>query len=200
MKKMTILLCGIFCIAACSSQKNSMNTIEFAGKNILPDDSILLDLQNKNDIVLAAETETFAWAKTSHYQILAKKGNNWMGYVYYVNKTNPAERNNPENFNINPAVVDNPNADSLWQWLMQNDVWKIPGDNGKDFCNGSAGKCNINDAATSRLWILVKDKGINPSYYAPEFFEKCCPGNIHRKLFLQAFEKISALVQSHGSR
>ena len=25
------------------------------------------------------------------------------------------------------------------------------------------------------LWIITKTAAINPSYYAPEFYENCCP-------------------------
>jgi len=50
-------------------------------------DSVLLNLQKNNEVVLAFVIETYAWAKTKNYQVLTLNNNEWRGYHYTVNNT-----------------------------------------------------------------------------------------------------------------
>ncbi len=60
------------------------------------------------------------------------------------------------------------------------------------FCMDGNKNCNINDAAGLRLWIISKNAAISPYYYAPDFYEKCCPDK-QRGLFLSITKKIAAV-------
>jgi len=87
----------------------------------------------------------------------------------------------------------------LWKFIKEKEATKIEGDNGKDFCTADKkNNCNINDGVTWRLLFITKDNVINPSYYEPEYYENCCPGNANRQLFLQIANKIKSIVGNNG--
>ena len=75
---------------------------------------------------------------------------------------------------------------------------KIKGDSGQVFCNNGSANCTINDAGTSRLWIITKKSFINPSYYAPEFFENCCPQK-ERGLFSYSYRSNRKSSKQRGA-
>lgn len=152
-------------------------------------DTFLHSLQQNNELVIAYAVETYAWAKTVNYQILAKNGNEWKGYSYYINKSNQGASKPPTEI-----VVSADECNKLWKFMQQKEAWKIPGDKGENFCPDGNKNCNINDGANWRLLIITKDKVTDPSYYEPAFFEKCCPGNEQRKLFVETVDKIKHAV------
>ncbi len=189
-------------LTCCSNSKQiSISDFDEYAREEQLTDSVMHSLQQQNDLVLAYATENNAWAKSATYQIIAKNHDgNWMGYFYYVNNTPGVVRSGGSNFNINPAVVSNSACDSVWQFFQQQQVWKIKGDEGKNFCASPNNNCTINDGQTMRLLIITKTKITDASFYEPVFFENCCPGKADRKLFLEAGEKIRAMVATHGSR
>ncbi|MEP6514215.1 MAG: hypothetical protein ABJA79_10115, partial [Parafilimonas sp.] len=147
----------------------------------------------------AFATENFAWMRSVNYLIIAQNNGEWMGYQYYVNLM-PGQPRANEPGNINPAVVNKSVCDSLLQYITQHKAWNIKGETGQNFCSNGNTACNINDASTARLWLITKNRLINPSYYAPVFFEQCCPGNKDRALFLSIINKIqdSVAVQANS--
>lgn len=185
-----------------STQKlSSVNLIDKYGRQETIEDSVIRSLQQNNDIVIALATENYAWARSTNYLIVAQHNDEWIGYNYFVNNMPLAKENGAiANFNINPAVVKKESCDSLLKYITDNEAWKIRGDSAGNFCPNNNKNCVINDAAISRLWIITKNKLINPAYYAPEFYEECCAGNSERKLFLQIAYKISTIVtiQAHS--
>jgi hypothetical protein len=183
---------------SCSAQKNSlMQQVDVLGNDKTIEDSVIRKLRNENDLVIAYAVENFAWVRSINYVIIARKNDEWTGYHYYVNlMRNQSQPGAPGN--INPAVVNKSACDSLLQYISQTKAWNIPGDSGQNFCPGSGKGCNINDAAGTRLWIITKKGLINPSYYAPEFFEQCCPGDKDRALFLSITKKIQEIVVVEG--
>ena len=188
MKKAEIFLFAMFLTAAfasCKAQQNLIiQKIDEAGSNQNLEDSIINNLRNDNDIVIAYAVENFAWVRKINYLILVQKNGEWKGYQYNVNlmKQNPSQSIAPVNINKNAC-------DSLMAYISQTNAWKIKGDNGSKFCTDGSKNCNINDAASARLWIITKKTVFNPSYYAPEFYEKCCPDK-NRALFLSIKSKI----------
>ena len=156
-----------------NSKAMTANSLDQLGrKEQQPEDSVLLDLQKNNEVVLAFAIETYAWAKTKNYKILALNNNEWKGFNYTVNNTSHTSSG------LMPVDVSADSCYALWKFIKDKEATKIEGDNGKDFCIGQKkNNCNINDGATWRLLFIMKNSIADPSYYEPEFYEKCCPGN-----------------------
>ncbi|HYK45087.1 MAG TPA: hypothetical protein VEV83_07960 [Parafilimonas sp.] len=185
----------IFCaFASCSAQQNSVvQQVDALGRSETIEDSVIRRLRDNNDLVIAYAVENFAWVRSANYLIIAKNSNEWTGYHYYVSLMhNPGQPAAPGN--INPAEVNKLSCDSLLEYISKTKAWTIKGDSGENFCPNSNQSCNINDASGARLWIITKQGSVNPSYYAPEFFEECCPGNKDRALFLSIAKKIEQIV------
>ena len=182
---------------SCSAQKNMLvQQVDNRGNNQIIEDSVIRRLRANNDIVIAYATENFAWVRSISYLIITQNNGEWMGYQYYVNLM----RNQPlasAPGNINPAIVSAAACDSLLQYLTQHEAWNIKGDAGQNFCPDGNNGCNINDASSARLWIITKKGLANPSYYAPDFFEECCPDK-NRALFLSITNKIQNIVAVQG--
>ncbi len=192
MKKGKFLLLGVFVtavLASCKAQENLIiKKIDEAGTNQVLEDSVINSLRNDNDIVIAYAVENFAWVKKIDFIILAQKSGNWKGYQYKLNLM----QQNPSH-SITSITTDKNACDSLLTYITQTNAWTIKGDSGSNFCSGGNKNCNINDAASGRLWIITKKTVFNPSYYAPEFYEKCCPDK-DRALFLSIKNKIEKSV------
>ena len=193
MKNLKCFLPGIFALtlASCMAQKTSIVTmVDETGNNQPLEDSVLNNLRNNNDIVIAYAVENFAWARKINYTIIAQKNGEWKGYNYEKSlmKQNPSQ-------NINSISINKTACDSLANYIMQTKAWMIKGDNGKNFCANGNKNCNIYDVPTERLWVITKQTVINPSYYAPEFYERCCPDK-DRALFLSVKKKIENCVSN----
>jgi hypothetical protein len=172
-------------VASCKAQENlSVKKIDDAGTNQDLEDSVISNLRSNNDIIVAYAVENFAWARSINYIILAQKNGEWKGFRYKrsLMKQNPSQ-------SISSVSINNNACDSLLTYVLQTNAWSIKGDNGETFCTNGSKNCNINDAASGRLWIITKKTVFNPSYYAPEFYEKCCPDK-DRALFLSIKDKI----------
>jgi hypothetical protein len=192
MKKGKFFLFGVFIItvmASCKAQENiTIKKIDEAGSNQDIEDSVINTLRNNNDIVIAYAIENFAWVRKIDYIILAQKNGEWKGYNYKLSlmKQNPSQ-------SISSISINKNSCDSLITYITQNKAWAIKGDSGETFCTSENKNCNINDAASARLWIITKKTVFNPSYYAPEFYENCCPDK-DRALFLSIKNKIENSV------
>lgn len=153
-------------------------------------DSFLLSLQQENEIVLAFAAESYAWVRAVDYRIITLNKGQWKGYAYYKRTTGgPLKKHDV-------ITVSDEVCNEAWKFIQTNEAWKVKGDGGKDFCNSSGNKsCNINDGITWRMYIITKDKIADPSYYEPAFYEECCPGNVERKLFIEAVNKIKNAAQ-----
>ena len=191
----------LICIMAlintgCSAQKNILeNNVDVPGTKQQPiEDSILRKLQTENDLVIAYAVENFAWVRSIDYHIIAQKNNEWKGYSYHLNLMHNASGSPTI---IKDVIVNNAACNAALNYINENKAWTIPGDSGNGFCNDGNKNCNINDAASARLWIITKNTVVNPSYYAPEFFEKCCPDK-QRGLFVSITKKIAAIFGSNN--
>jgi len=174
----------------CSGQKNTLiSNVETAGNKQAVEDEILHKLQNENDLIVAYAVENFAWVKSMDYHIIAQKDNEWKGYKYHKNlMTNSA--GSPTT--LTEEKVDKAACDSILNYVTEKKAWTIKGDNGENFCTDGNKNCNINDAPGLRLWLITKNASINTSYYAPDFYEKCCPDE-QRGLFLSITKKIASV-------
>ena len=187
---------NIFCaipvllFLSCHNSKAMMaNPVKQNGRQEQLQDSVLINLQQNNELVLAFAIETYAWAKTKNYKIITLNNNEWKGYNYSVNNSTHSSSE------LIPVAVSADSCDALWKFIKEKEATNIEGDNGEDFCTGNKNNnCNINDGATWRLLFITKNSVVDPSYYEPQFYESCCPGNINRELFLQVADKIKNIV------
>jgi hypothetical protein len=180
----------------CSAQKNTLTeNINAVTEKQPVEDPMLQKLQSENDLVIAYAVEKFAWVKSADYRILAQNKGEWKGYVYHKNLM-PNNAGSPTTFT--PAAVDRSACDAILNYLTENKAWTIKGDSENGFCPDGNKNCNINDAASARLWLITKTTAINPSYYAPEFFENCCPDK-QRGLFVSITKKITDIVADKGA-
>ncbi len=194
------ILTTAWLLGACANtQKLSAVNTEKMDTQKLYTDSVIASLQEKNDLVLASVVETFAWGKSATYQIITKNGDEWMGYFYYVNLMENVRVNGAHPFNINPVLLPKEACEEVYAAFQANAINKIHGDNGKDFCgNAKATNCNINDGASYRLLWLTKSTLADPSFYEPEYYENCCPGNTDRQKFIAAMKKIQDVFTQYG--
>ncbi len=191
MKNIFVYSLAVFLFSSCHST-NAMSafSLDQYGRTEQAADSVLYNLQQNNELVLAFAVETNAWAKTITYKAFALNNNEWTGYSWFINKSQGQVTPN-----VNPMTVNNDSCNAIWNFFKAREVWKIKGDTEDGFCTGSkANGCNINDGAYWRLLIITKDKITDPVYYEPAFFEECCPGNTDRALFLEAVNKMQAAV------
>ena len=194
-KYFLIIVLIITALSSCKAQENLIvKKIDEAGSNQALEDSVINNLRNNNDIVIAYAVENFAWVRKINYTIIAQKNGEWKGYQYNVSlmKQNPSQ-------SIVSAKINKNACDSLVAYLLQTNAWKIKGDSGSNFCVNGSKNCNINDAASGRLWVITKKTVFNPSYYAPEFYEKCCPDK-DRALFLSIKNKIENSVSINNAQ
>jgi len=190
MKNIVFIIPFLLFVSCHNSKAMSANSSDQPGRQEQrPEDSVLLNLQKNNEVVLAFAIETYAWAKTKNYKILALNNNEWKGFNYTVNNTSHTSSG------LTPIDVSDDSCNALWKFIKDKEATKIDGDNGKDICTGEKkNNCNINDGATWRLLFITKNSVDDPSYYEPEFYEKCCPGDSNRQLFLQVANKIKNIV------
>jgi hypothetical protein len=190
---------AVMCLinAGCSAQKNVLvNNIEISGNKEPIEDSELHKLQTENDLIIAYAVENFAWVKSMDYHIIAQKNGEWKGYKYHRNlMTNNA--GSPTT--ITEEKVDRATCDAILNYITEKKAWTIKGDSEDGFCTDGNKNCNINDASSLRLWIITKNAAIDPSYYAPDFFEKCCSDE-QRGLFLSITKKIAAALDNNAEQ
>ena len=182
--------------SGCSAQKEVLiSNIESSPGKQAVEDSVLRKLQAENDLVIAYAVENFAWVRSIDYRILAQNSNGWKGYRYHQNLMRSGGAGSPTTFN--EVSINKTAADDALNYITENKAWDIKGDPAGGPCTNGSKNCNINDAAGARLWIITKKGAINPGYYAPEFYENCCPDK-QRGLFLSITKKISTAVEGSG--
>ncbi len=141
----------------------------------------LKKLQSQYDLVIAFGTLNFAWARKGTYYVLASKNNEWVFYAYEARlPPTPGD----EAATITPQKVATGTAEKIKELLSSSELWKTDGDKDGNFCAGKK-SCNINDAETWTLSIATPQSIHTTTYYAPTFFEECCPGNPYRKQFVE---------------
>jgi hypothetical protein len=197
MRKISSTIIFVIFLLSCKSQKISFNQIKEYGKNVAISDSTLKYLQQQNDLLLVFADENFSWSRITQYKILALSNGKWNAYSYNAKNFLKASANLPPATSlVQNKNVSSSSCDSIWQFFVKHEVWKIKGDEGKNFCGNENKNCNINDATYWRLMIITKTKQTDASYYAPEFFEQCCPGNTDRQTFIEAVKKIQVIANN----
>lgn len=190
MKNIISTLVIVILLLSCSNSRAiSSSNMESPDNTTQLTDSVLQSLYKNNELVIGVAFENFAWGHNATYRIFVMNNNEWTAYTWYTNYN--AVGVVP---NVNPSVVSADTCKAVLNFLKDNHAESIKGDEGKPGCSDASKKCNINDGGTWHLFWLTKEKMVAPSYYEPQFFEDCCPGNKDRKQFLDAVNKIVAVL------
>ena len=184
--KRTVEVC-LFCIVifACSHSKNiaqttgrnendrlanDINSSTADTANIIPH---LKQLQQQNDLVIALGTLNYAWTRKGDFYVLTKRNGTWQLYRYGA-KLPPSP--NDLSMEITPQNVSPETAENIKKMY--------------------AG--NITDAETWTISVATRQTIHTTTYYAPQFFEECCPGNAYRQRFTAIANEIIALGKNQS--
>lgn len=191
MKKLIIATTAlVITLAACSASKKAAQTqavvLDTYGTRQPLEDTFLHRLQQENDLVLAAWTESLAWGRHYNYTIAARKNNVWQGYAYVVSGTINAPK-----VSIIPAGINADSANAAAAFAENAALWT-----GKD--DHSNCTTTVSDGTTSYLMMVSGEKVLQVSYYMPDVYQRSCPDS-SRQLFLEAFGKVKRLASSGWS-
>lgn len=189
MKKLIIAITAlVVALAACSSSRQAAQLkytptpiIDTYGTQQQLEDTFLHRLQQENDLVLAAYSESLAWGRHYNYTIAARKNNVWQGYVYSVSGTIKAPK-----VNIMPANINADSANAAAAFGENAALWT-----GKD--DHSSCTTTVSDGSTSYLMMASGEKVLRVGYYMPDIYQRSCPDS-SRQLFLEAFDKVRRLA------
>lgn len=174
---------------ACSSAKkaalaeeeiHAQAIIDTLGKQEQLADTFLQRLQQNNELVIAAYTESLAWGRHYSYTIAVRNHGVWQGYSYVISGT----RANPS-VKVNDIAIDAKAADSAAMLLNNTSLWS--GIDNHETCN-----MQVSDGSTSYLLVAAGGKVLRNKYYMPEMYQQNCPDS-SRQLFIEAFGKVRGL-------
>ncbi len=209
MKKILLSFSLSLCMLACSTHKNlaaqttamlsnqdtlieNVNRSQKDVKSIIPQ---VIKFQLENDLVIAFASLNYAWTRKGTYYILASKNNTWKVYSYQA-KLPPTEAEAA--MPLTPISVDAKTADNIKQMYTKAKLWETQGDDGKSPCTSSK-NCNINDAESWAITVATPQNMHTTTYYAPDFFENCCPGDAYRKQFIGIAKEMMKLGNNQSS-
>ncbi len=155
----------------------------------------LSKLQGESDLLIVFAKLNYAWARKGTYYVLASQKDKWNMYVF-DSKLPPAAGENISN--LSPVAVSADAAKKITEMYSASQLWETDGNTDGNECEGKGG-CNINDAETWTLSAATEQTMHTTTYYAPEFFEECCPGNRHRARFLAIAKQLQTLAGNQSS-
>lgn len=194
-------------ITACSSNKNLAQTnVKTTTDSLLQhinhsttDTKVvnphLVKLAGENDLVIAFGTLNYAWTRTGKFYVLTSHNNAWQLYTYEVKL--PFTQAD-ETAALTPQNVSPEMAEKIKKLCAASELWQTNGDKDGRFCSGK-NNCNITDAETWTISIATQKNIHTTTYYAPQFFEECCPGNPYRQRFVAIAKEMMALGKNNSS-
>ena len=207
LKKMPVICLLSLLLVSCSNNKNlaqsspktvtdtMIKLINKSKKDTAVINPHLKTLQQQNDLVIAFAVLNYAWARTGTYYVLAGKNQDWKLYSY-KSKLYPAVNDTAtEITSVNIEILA---AQKIKQLYESSHLWETEGDEDGNFCSGKK-KCNINDAETWTISIATPQNIHTTTFYAPQFFEECCPGNMYRKNFITIANEMMKLGKNQIS-
>jgi len=189
MKKLiAIVIISTALITGCSSSKQTVHAqethawsiIDTLGKQEQLADTFLQRLQQDNELVMTAYTESLAWGNNYNYTIAVRNHGAWQGYTYKITGT----RANPR-VSMSDIAIDSKAADAVALQLNNTALWA-----GKD--NHETCDMQVSDGSTSYLLVAAGGKVLRNKYYMPEVYQQNCPDS-SRQLFIDAFGKVRGL-------
>lgn len=166
--------------AAQAKTVNAQAIIDTLGKQEQLADTFLQRLQQDNELVMTAYTESLAWGRHYSYTIAVRNHGAWQGYNYVISGT----RANPS-VKVNDIAIDAKAADSAAMLLNNTSLWS--GIDNHETCN-----MQVSDGSTSYLLVAAGGKVLRNKYYMPEVYQQNCPDS-SRQLFIEAFGKVREL-------
>lgn len=184
MKKLFIIATLSIALFSCSSSRQSVSAqqvIDSYGTNEQLTDTFLHRLQQENDVVMAAYSESLAWGRHYNYTIAVRNNGKWKGYSYTVSGTF-----NNMKAQVTDVPVDAKAADATLATLNNAALWQ--GRDNHETCN-----MQVNDGSTSYLLMAALNKVLKLGYYMPDAYQRSCP-DAGRQLFLEALGKVRNLT------
>ena len=198
-----------FCIffLSCSNNKNlaqsSTNTsndtlIQIINKS--KRDTIIINSQieilaKQNDLIFAFATLNYAWTRKGIFYVLTCKNKEWKLYSFQSKLSGTLH---DSTISITSTNVSIARVETIKHLYTLSQLWTTSGDEKGLFCNGKK-DCNITDAETWILSVATPQNIHTTKYYAPEFFEQCCPGNPYRQQFVAIAKEIQKLASNINS-
>ena len=155
----------------------------------------LKKLVQENDLVIAFASLNYAWVRRGTYCVLTNRKGEWKLFSYQAELLSSANETAQE---LSPLKLLQLSAENIKNLYAASDLWTTDGDADESFCSGK-NDCNINDAETWTISVATPQNIHTTTYYAPKFFEDCCPGNTHRKRFVAISEEILKLAGTQNS-
>jgi len=160
--------------------------------------SMHLDFQKYADTTFIIQKLNNGYPKPDYY-ILSKKGAQINIYFYgdatrifripagiksTMKKANFNEdkMRSFENVLFYPLVIANDDAVMLWRKVLLTKPWQINDDPKNQYCADASIK--LFDGTDITLFLITKNNIKSLLFPSPDFFEEKCPGNEHRKAFL----------------
>ncbi|MDQ2752864.1 MAG: hypothetical protein M3R72_07560 [Bacteroidota bacterium] len=162
--------------------------------NVQTANSTLKKWAKQNDLIIAFATLNYAWTRKGTYYVFTCKNNQWKLYSYQV-KLNAVS---DSAIQITSIKIPDSEAENIKRLYASSQLWKTSGDERGNFCNDNK-DCNITDAETWTLSVATPENIHTTTYYAPEFFEGCCPGNPYRQQFVTIAKEIEKIASNINS-
>jgi hypothetical protein len=155
------------------------------------------------------------WLGPPKYLILSKKGDTTTAYIYdtppkanvlmpnsirsaihKANGYNP-NRNIEVNQFFRPVPMPNEFDGKAWKMLLAERPWNISDDkvDGRG-CPPKKDRSEIDDGGTTNLYLITAGEIKTLSFYAPDFYEKECPGRKGRQSILKIDQLFSELFKT----
>ena len=191
MKNISLCLLLLAAMAACSHKNfaQSLNattndTLIQRINNSKADTGVInaqiQQLQTENDFVLAFASLNYSWTRKGIFYVLARKKNEWTFYSFQAQL--PPSQQQPAAVLV-PLSVPADSAKKIQSLYLQSQLWHTRGDEDGRPCPTNK-SCNISDGETWLITVTTPQNSHTTTYYAPAFFEECCPGNQYRKQFI----------------
>lgn len=208
MKKAVAPILCFLVLSACGANQNLAQTKSMFSNN----DTLIKNINNskadaetnnaelkklvqENDLVIAFASLNYAWTRRGTYTVLANRNKEWKLY-WFQSRLPPSANESTEE--LKPLNVSAADAEKIKNLYAESSLWTTEGDADGNFCAGKK-DCNINDAETWAISAATPQKMHTTTYYAPKFFEECCPGNSIRARFVGLAEEMMKLTGNRSS-
>ncbi len=151
-------------------------------------------LAKQNDLIIAFATLNYAWARKGTFYVLAYKNKEWKLYLYQSKLSSALS---DSILQIDSSNLSVSSAENIKHLYTSSQLWNTNGDEKGKLCNDKK-DCNITDAETWTLSVATPQNIHTTIYYAPEFFEQCCYGNLYRQRFVAIAKEIQRIANKNN--
>ena len=198
--KLFLIITIIYSFEGCSGTNKSWKTDFKAVASIeIFEDSILKRLQeNFNLLIITYNQLSRNPERSPYFKIMAFDNKSWYAIEYH--KPTVQMLNHIYTLKYKKYELSFSKSDSVLNIFKKTNFLQIkPKDEGcvesnlqKDK-NGKYILCQIADASTPTIIIVQKKWVSRKIYFAPEYWEECCPGNRDRQVFIKCYKAVVSL-------